>query len=119
MNTKIIAAFVLATVVAAPAFADGDLNYPNLSVAAAGQAGGLTRAQVRAQLVQIEKAGYNPAGDNTEYPQNLQAAEARVAAQDDVASNNGGVINAASTSGALASARPAANDGMAPSYAGS
>jgi Domain of unknown function (DUF4148) len=119
MNTKIIAAFVLATVVAAPAFADTDLNYPDLSVAAAGQAGGLTRAQVRAQLVQIEKAGYNPAGDNTQYPTNIEAAEARVAAQDAVASSNGGVVNASSTSGALASARPAADNGMVPRYSGS
>ena len=170
MNTKIIAAFVLATVIAAPAFADGDPYYPHQPVAAAAQPGGLTRAQVRAQLVQIEKAGYNPArsndpsypaalqaaearvaaqngaassnagptraqvradlvqiekagynpaGDNTQYPKNLQAAEARVAVQDDVASRDGGVVSGSSTSGALASVRPAANDGMAPIYSGS
>jgi len=118
MNTKIIAAFVLATVIAAPAFAD-DLNYPDLSVAAAEQASGLSRAQVRAQLVQIEKAGYNPAADNTQYPNNIEAAEARVAMQDDVASNNGGVVNVSSTFGTLASTRPMANDGMAPIYSGS
>lgn len=44
----------------------------------------LTRAQVRAQLVQIEKAGYSPtqhAKDNN-YPTDIQAAEARVAAQE-------------------------------------
>jgi Domain of unknown function (DUF4148) len=119
MNTKIIAAFVLATVIAAPAFADGDPYYPHQPVAAAAQAGGLTRAQVRADLVQIEKAGYNPAGDNTQYPKNLQAAEARVAVQDDVASRDGGVVSGSSTSGALASVRSTANDGMAPIYSGS
>ena len=84
MNTKIIAAFVLATVIAAPAFADGDRYYPNQPVSAAAQAAGVTRAQVRGQLVQIEKAGYNPAADHTQYPTNLQAAEARLAAQNDV-----------------------------------
>ena len=85
MNTKVIAAFVLATVIAAPAFADGDHYYPNQPATAAVQAGGVTRAQVRAQLVQIETAGYNPAADHTQYPKNLQAAEARVAAQNSVA----------------------------------
>lgn len=40
----------------------------------------LTRAEVRAELVQVEKAGYNP-NDWYHYPQNIQAAEARVAAE--------------------------------------
>ncbi|MFM0732641.1 DUF4148 domain-containing protein [Paraburkholderia sediminicola] len=41
----------------------------------------VTRAQVRAELVQLEKAGYNPAKrDNANYPADIQAAEARVAA---------------------------------------
>ncbi|RFU46266.1 DUF4148 domain-containing protein [Paraburkholderia sp. DHOC27] len=42
----------------------------------------LTRAEVREQLIQVEKAGYNPATANDyDYPANIQAAEARVAAQ--------------------------------------
>ncbi|HEY3596074.1 MAG TPA: DUF4148 domain-containing protein [Paraburkholderia sp.] len=41
----------------------------------------LTRAQVRAELVQLEKAGYDPLSDEQDYPNNIQAAEARVAAQ--------------------------------------
>ncbi|MCG5078999.1 DUF4148 domain-containing protein [Paraburkholderia tagetis] len=46
----------------------------------------LTRAQVRAQLVQIEKAGYNPArARDNNYPEDIQAAEARVAAQESAA----------------------------------
>jgi hypothetical protein len=40
----------------------------------------VTRAQVRADLVQVEKAGYNPM-DWMHYPENIQAAEARVAAE--------------------------------------
>lgn len=43
----------------------------------------VTRAQVRADLVRLEQAGYNPArGANPDYPANIQAAEAKVAAQD-------------------------------------
>lgn len=39
---------------------------------------GLTRAQVRAELVQLEQAGYKPAADQVNYPENIQAAQARV-----------------------------------------
>jgi len=39
----------------------------------------LTRAQVRAELVQLEKAGYNP-NDWMNYPENIQAAQAKIAA---------------------------------------
>ncbi|GAB7537724.1 DUF4148 domain-containing protein [Burkholderia sp. 3C] len=42
----------------------------------------LTRAQVVAELVQLEQAGYNAsAGEDTDYPTKLQAAEAKVAAE--------------------------------------
>jgi hypothetical protein len=41
----------------------------------------VTRAQVRAELLQLETAGYSPAKrDNATYPADIQAAEARVAA---------------------------------------
>ena len=36
-----------------------------------------TRAQVRHELVQLENSGYSPAGGNIEFPDDLQAAEAR------------------------------------------
>ncbi|UXU91738.1 DUF4148 domain-containing protein [Burkholderia sp. S-53] len=40
-----------------------------------------TRAEVRNELIQIEKAGYKPSmARNTQFPENLQAAQARVAA---------------------------------------
>ncbi|HDR9761349.1 DUF4148 domain-containing protein [Burkholderia cepacia] len=42
----------------------------------------LTRAEVIADLVRLEQAGYRPAaGDDPHYPDDIQAAEARVAAQ--------------------------------------
>jgi hypothetical protein len=39
---------------------------------------GLTRAQVRAELVQLEHAGYNPHRVTVNYPADIQAAEAKV-----------------------------------------
>jgi hypothetical protein len=43
----------------------------------------ITRAEVRADLVRVEQAGYNPSrSDDADYPADIQAAEARVAAQD-------------------------------------
>jgi len=60
----------------------------------------LTRAQVREQLVQIEKAGYNPARSNPyDYPADIQAAEARVAAQNSAV---GGVTAGSSQHGQAA-----------------
>ena len=43
----------------------------------------LTRAQVQGELVQLEHAGYRP--NKSHYPADIQAAEARVAAQGTVA----------------------------------
>jgi Domain of unknown function (DUF4148) len=83
-----IPAVVLASALAAPvvSFAQ-ESNAP------------LTRAQVRAQLVQTENAGYEPAGGaGPYYPAHFQAAEARMEAQNAASSSNGGV-----GSGSLAS----------------
>lgn len=69
MNS-LIKAVALAVVLAAPVVSFAQSNEP------------VTRAQVREQLIQLEKAGYNPATSNDyDYPANIQAAEARVAAQ--------------------------------------
>lgn len=65
---KLIPAVVVAAALAVPA----------ISFAQSSQQG-LTRAQVRAELVELQQAGYNPATDNANYPNNLQAAQARVA----------------------------------------
>ncbi|WP_233837429.1 DUF4148 domain-containing protein [Paraburkholderia sp. ZP32-5] len=69
----------------------------------------LTRADVRAELVQLEKAGYSPASDNTQYPQNIQAAQARVdAGHDATLSAYGGVAKGGSASGSRAPTNHAA-----------
>jgi opacity protein-like surface antigen len=52
----------------------------------------VTRADVRADLVRVEQAGYNP-GDWLHYPENIQAAQARVAEQ------NGNTAYGAGTDG--------------------
>lgn len=68
----------------------------------------LTRAQVRADLERVEKAGYNPL-DWLHYPENIQAAEARIAAQD---ANNGvggaqsGAESGRASDGAISSYSP-------------
>ncbi len=41
----------------------------------------MTRAEVKQQLIDLEHAGYNPSMSNdADYPRDIQAAEARVAA---------------------------------------
>jgi Domain of unknown function (DUF4148) len=56
---------------------------------------GLTRAQVRAELVQLEQAGYNPmTAADARYPEDIQVAEAKVGAAETT-------TNTASTAGAI------------------
>jgi hypothetical protein len=88
---SLIQAVVVAATLAAPVAVFAQSNQP------------LTRAQVREELVQIEKAGYNPARSNPyEYPANVQAAEARVAAQNSAV---GGVVGGSSQRGDAAAAQ--------------
>ena len=81
----------LATIIVAAALA-----VPAVSSFAQSQS--LTRAQVKAELVQLERAGYNPSMDRTTYPAQIQAAEAKVAAQNGQ-NSYGGVADTASASG--------------------
>ena len=88
---SLIQAVVIAATLAAPVAVFAQSNQP------------LTRAQVHEQLVQIEKAGYNPSRSNpNEYPANIQAAEARVAAQNAAL---GGVATGSSQQGSTAVAQ--------------
>ena len=63
----------------------------------------LTRAEVRADLVRVEQAGYTPSSNDINYPADIQAAEAKIAAQNDQQLTNqavGGVTqNGSSASG--------------------
>jgi hypothetical protein len=62
---------------AASAFASPALSFAQSASAP------LTRAEVRAHLIQLEQAGYDPTDVGPYYPANIQAAEAKVAAQND------------------------------------
>jgi len=100
---SLIQAVVVAAALAAPVAVFAQSNQP------------VTRAQVRAELVQLEKAGYHVGdSDNAHYPDAIQAAEAKVAVQNNAV---GGVSNGSSASGAPAAVRPA-YDGMKPVYFG-
>ena len=83
----LIPAVIVSTVFAVPVASFAQSNQP------------VTRAQVRAELIQLQKAGYNRADANDyDYPVNIQAAEARVAAQYGAASY-GPAFNGSSQSG--------------------
>jgi hypothetical protein len=84
---SLIQVVVVAAALAAPVAVFAQSNAP------------VTRAQVRAELVQLEKAGFNPAsGEDPNYPADIQAAEAKVAAQND-ATGVGDVANGSSDTG--------------------
>jgi len=73
------------------------LGIPALSYAQTSN-GPVTRAQVRAQLRALERAGYEPGrADDATYPQDIQAAESRVAMQP--ATGEGGTASGATRSG--------------------
>jgi hypothetical protein len=97
---SLIKAAALAIVLVAPAASFAQSAQP------------LTRAEVKAQLVQIERAGYNPAvASDTTYPADIQAAEARVAAQQD-ATGYGSSANGSSQAGAPNPAAPMRMNGQ-------
>jgi|HubBroStandDraft_5_1064220.scaffolds.fasta_scaffold483839_2 hypothetical protein len=57
--------------------------------------GGMTRAEVRAQLVELEQAGWRPQDDGPTYPARLEAAEARIAANHRAAAQTAAANNQA------------------------
>jgi hypothetical protein len=67
------------------------------AVSSFAQSQSLSRDEVKAQLVQVERAGYNPSMDHSTYPAEIQAAEAKVATQN--GQGYGGVTNGSSASG--------------------
>ncbi len=69
---SLIKVVVVAAVMAVPAVSFAQDNPANPP---------LTRAEVRAQLIQLEQVGYDPATVSNQYPADIQAAEARVQQQ--------------------------------------
>jgi Domain of unknown function (DUF4148) len=72
--------FTMKTLIYA-ALVAGALAAPALSFAQEATAP-MTRAEVHADLVRVEQAGYSPGINDVRYPADIQAAEARLAAQD-------------------------------------
>ena len=104
---KLVQSLIVAAVLAIPAVSSfAQSNAP------------VTRAEVKAQLVQLEKAGYQPGRDDPYYPADVQAAEARVSAQNGAATSFGGVSDGTSASGARAAVSPALNDNAKSIYFG-
>lgn len=84
---SLIQAVVVAVALAAPVAVFAQTNAP------------VTRAQVRAELIQLEQTGWRPAaGADPHYPEDIQAAEAKVAGQNN-ATGFGGVVNGSSDAG--------------------
>lgn len=90
---SLIRAVAIATLIAAPVASFAQSNQP------------VTRAQVRAELVQLEKAGYNPLGDQNDYPNNIQAAQRRVDEQKTVAQADTSGYGAATSGSSQGGAR--------------
>jgi hypothetical protein len=91
---KLIQSLIVAAVFAVPA------------VSFAQSTSTITRAQVRAELVQLEKAGYNPSGDQTQYPKNIEAAQARVNAENGVAATSYGSSSGSTSAAGSHAAQP-------------
>ena len=87
MIKSLIPAVALASALVAPAVSFAQSNGP------------VTRAQVRAELAQLEKAGYHVGDGHTTYPAEIQTAEAKVAAQNGAANGYGGVVSGSSEAG--------------------
>jgi hypothetical protein len=86
---KLVKSLIVAVAVAAPALSFAQSVQP------------ITRAEVRQELIELQQAGYNPSADETQYPRNIQQAEARVSAQQSAAATAyGGSMAGTSASGA-------------------
>jgi hypothetical protein len=89
MLKAIIPAIALAAAIGAPTLANAQQSGDTV-----------TRAAVKADLVQLEQSGYNVEGDHTTYPAQAQAAETRVETNHGVmATSYGPTVNGSSAAG--------------------
>lgn len=86
---KLVQSLIVAALVAVPVVSFAQVQQP------------LTRAEVRAELVQLQKAGYSQGGgDDAQYPSKLDAALARINADDaSTVASYGGVAKGSSAAG--------------------
>lgn len=106
MFKALVPAIVLASALGAPLIAQAQQSGDTVS-----------RAAVKADLVQMEQSGYNVEGDHTTYPAQAQAAEQRVETNRGVtATSYGPSMSGSSAAGVRAAvAQP---DGVRPTYFG-
>jgi hypothetical protein len=99
---SLIKAVALAAVLAVPAVSFAQSNQP------------VTRAEVRGELTQLEKAGYNPSdSSDAHYPAAIQKAESKVSATNSAADNSG---YGSSMSGSSESGTTTRTEGAVSSY---
>jgi hypothetical protein len=103
MMKSLIKAVVISSALAAPIFAVAQTSTQTNN-------GPVTRAEVRADLIRLEQAGYRPGvASDPSYPADIQAAEAKVAASNDAfASTSVGGASAQSGAGASVQSRGSA-----------
>ncbi|VVE53820.1 hypothetical protein PCA20602_04896 [Pandoraea capi] len=104
----IVSALLVSCAIAAPfsAFAQSNNNAP------------LTRAQVRADLIRYENAGYRPLGSELNYPANIERASA-IIAQQDAQAGVANVVSTAVSSGVSTGDQAATGTGSSSLYFGS
>ncbi|MBB5401727.1 DUF4148 domain-containing protein [Paraburkholderia youngii] len=96
---SLIQAVALAAAIAAPGVSFAQSEQP------------VTRAQVKAEILQLEQNGYNPANAlDAQYPADIQAAEAKIAAQDSQQAAQSDVGGATTNATAQASQQAGSND---------
>ena len=92
MLKTLVPAVVLAASLGAPVLANAQQSSDTV-----------TRAAVKADLVQMERSGYNVEGDHTSYPAQTQAAEQRVeTSQGVMATSYGPSVTGSSAAGTRA-----------------
>ncbi len=104
---SLIQSVVIAAALAAPVAVFAQSNAP------------VTRDQVKAELAQfVEAGGRTHLGNDPYYPQDAQATQARIVAQNGNGQAFGGVHTGSSASGSSASGAPVRGDGVQPIYFG-
>lgn len=99
----------MSKIIASFAFAAAMIGVPSLGFAQT--TAPLTRAEVRADLIRVEQAGYMPGTNDIHYPSDIQAAEAKIAFQKNKEIANH-AVGGASDNGSMASGK-SSNSGRA------
>ncbi|HTI17357.1 MAG TPA: DUF4148 domain-containing protein [Trinickia sp.] len=106
MMKSLIKTVALSCALATPLFAVAQTsNQASAQTLTQTNNGPLTRAEVRADLIRLEQAGYRPSTKDIHYPADIQAAEAKVAASGETLASTsvGGVAEQSAAAGGAVS----------------